>query len=288
MKGDFSRDTFDRTKHYNGVLMQQGRVQLDADWNEQADITRHRIETEASDVIGPCGVPAGSDGFKIDTVSGINDLMISPGRIYVDGIMCELEGISSPIESFLAGGNQVVVSALEPGRCELQVNQPVEIFGTDEQGLKKSRWTKIIQIDPTQRTLTLEGDISSFGNLRDPGICCKIATYANQPDYPNPIPLISELVDGSAYLVYLDVWQRHITAVEDPEIREIALGMNGPDTATRVKTIWQVKLLELDANDANCISVQDSSAWKNLLASCKCRMSASIKQFIAPENHCDT
>ena len=38
MPGDYSRKTFDRKKHYRGVLMQQGRVQLDADWNEQLAI----------------------------------------------------------------------------------------------------------------------------------------------------------------------------------------------------------------------------------------------------------
>ena len=35
MKGDISRETFDVAKHYSGVRMQQGRVQTDADWNEQ-------------------------------------------------------------------------------------------------------------------------------------------------------------------------------------------------------------------------------------------------------------
>ena len=30
MKGDFSRQTFDRTKHYNGVRMQQGRRAVQA------------------------------------------------------------------------------------------------------------------------------------------------------------------------------------------------------------------------------------------------------------------
>ena len=38
MKGDFTRDTFKKEKHYSGVRMQQGRVQVDADWNEQVDI----------------------------------------------------------------------------------------------------------------------------------------------------------------------------------------------------------------------------------------------------------
>ena len=57
MKGDFSRRTFNPRKHYAGVLMQQGRVQTDADWNEQGDIQRRRVRIEARDVIGPCGGP---------------------------------------------------------------------------------------------------------------------------------------------------------------------------------------------------------------------------------------
>ena len=32
--GDESRRTFDPKKHYRSVQMQQGRVQVDADWNE--------------------------------------------------------------------------------------------------------------------------------------------------------------------------------------------------------------------------------------------------------------
>jgi len=45
MKGDFSRDTFDHKKHYRRVLMQQGRVQVDADWNEQASILLHYMQS---------------------------------------------------------------------------------------------------------------------------------------------------------------------------------------------------------------------------------------------------
>ena len=41
MRGDFTRDSFDRRHHYTRVLMQQGRVQLDADWNEQSAIAQH-------------------------------------------------------------------------------------------------------------------------------------------------------------------------------------------------------------------------------------------------------
>ncbi|HEX2090825.1 MAG TPA: DUF6519 domain-containing protein [Longimicrobiaceae bacterium] len=65
MQGDFSRITFDPRKHYSGVRMQQGRVQLDADWNEQADILAHRIATETRDLVGESGAPEGSPGFRI-------------------------------------------------------------------------------------------------------------------------------------------------------------------------------------------------------------------------------
>lgn len=41
MKDDFVRKTFKKKKHYHEVNKQQGRVQLDADWNEQRDILFH-------------------------------------------------------------------------------------------------------------------------------------------------------------------------------------------------------------------------------------------------------
>src|SRR5919197_486642 len=72
MKGDFSRLSFDPRKHFSGVRMQQGRVQLDADWNEQLDITAHRIATEITDFIGQSGAPEGNAGFEI---------IVDPGKL---------------------------------------------------------------------------------------------------------------------------------------------------------------------------------------------------------------
>jgi hypothetical protein len=95
MPGDYSRRLFRRAKHYSGVLMQQGRVQLDADWNEQLDIQLYRTETEAIDVIGRCGVPRRNGGFLIGAGANNQDLTISAGRIYVDGLLCELQSTST-------------------------------------------------------------------------------------------------------------------------------------------------------------------------------------------------
>ncbi|HTP11305.1 MAG TPA: DUF6519 domain-containing protein [Anaerolineae bacterium] len=101
MKGDFTRDTFDATKHFTRVLMQQGRVQLDADGNEQVSILLHYLQALAEDLIGPYGGPVkivqGSEwlenqGFKMDPIlsSGtLTDLGVGAGRYYVDGVLCE-------------------------------------------------------------------------------------------------------------------------------------------------------------------------------------------------------
>lgn len=91
MKGEFSRMTFDPTKRYRGVRMQQGRVQLDADWNEQLDIQRYLDERALRDTVGPTGIPwSQRDAFRVTVVGGA--LQLGRGVIYVDGILCENPG----------------------------------------------------------------------------------------------------------------------------------------------------------------------------------------------------
>jgi photosystem II stability/assembly factor-like uncharacterized protein len=65
MKSDLSRDTFERARHFSAVRLQQGRVVTDADWNEQADLTRYRAELAVRDTIGPCSAPADAAGYAL-------------------------------------------------------------------------------------------------------------------------------------------------------------------------------------------------------------------------------
>ncbi|HEX6925954.1 MAG TPA: DUF6519 domain-containing protein [Longimicrobiaceae bacterium] len=93
MNGDFSRDTFDRRYRFSRVLLQQGRVLLDADWNEQTSILLHYIRSLAKDLIGPHGGPPGGFELLCDP-SGEQlrcDFGIGYGHYYVDGILCENE-----------------------------------------------------------------------------------------------------------------------------------------------------------------------------------------------------
>jgi len=93
MPADISRDTFRPRRHYSGVIMQQGRVQVDADWNEQRDIAAHYLRRLAADVIGPHGGTAGA--FALTELTDAKntpvpfDVAIGAGHYYVDGILCE-------------------------------------------------------------------------------------------------------------------------------------------------------------------------------------------------------
>lgn len=171
MKGDFTRFTFDPSKRYTRVLKQQGRVDLDADWNELNDIFDSLDRTTRIDVIGECGAPSGAAAFVVALNGAGTDLTLSPGRFYAHGLILEVP---------------------------------------------------------------------------DPG-----TSYLTQPLLPNP-PALNP-VDGRVDAVFLDVWERHITAVEDPEIREVALG--GPDTTTRMQTIYQVRIAQDLEGGATCDAV---------------------------------
>lgn len=89
MKGDFSRITniFTADKHYSLVLMQQGRVQLDADWNAQALIQWFNMQKLAEDLIGEHG--GRDNSFKIQPDTDSNDFEIKKGRYYINGVVCE-------------------------------------------------------------------------------------------------------------------------------------------------------------------------------------------------------
>jgi hypothetical protein len=185
MKGEFSRITYDEKKQYALVLMQQGRVQLDADWNEQAIIHWQNLIKLAGDLIGEHG--GANNSFNIteivdsdgNVVPTTNDFIIEQGHYYVDGVLCENENDT---------------------------------------------------------------------------------LFTGQEDYP-----ISEGegMDGQGkYLVYLHVWWQHITSLEDDGIREVALG--GPDTATRIKTVWQVKVNKVDGVTLPDFK-EDYESFKNYL-----------------------
>lgn len=100
--GNYSRDTFDRLKHYVGVRLQQGVPLIDADWNEQEDIHRYELRAFLKWFAGN-GVPKGNDGFAIIAAAGTtNNLDIRGGNGTAEGAgRCIVEGLDVMIASTL-------------------------------------------------------------------------------------------------------------------------------------------------------------------------------------------
>ncbi len=274
MKGDFTRSTFRPARHYSGVRQQQGRVQLDADWNEQVDIDAHRDTATTADLVRGCGTPWKGDGFKVSVTPGGFDLAIAPGHFYVDGVICEYEAtpidVSSPPSSWTTTSTIKLTKTIEDD-VNLEKEQWVEVADAGSPpGSSLFRITEIT-FGADSRTIKVVGAVPATART-----VRRIVTYETQPDYPLPTPKPT-LPDGT-YLAYLDIWQLHLTAVNRPAIREVALG--GPDTATRTKTAWQVKLLPANAA-AHCSDLRN---WTPQASTGRLRAKAEVPTV--PPNEC--
>ena len=185
MKADITRSTFNKNKKYTKVNAQQGRIQVDADWNEQLDIQEHFNKTILCDLVGKTGTPIEDNGFEISPTVGkaaTPSFTIGKGRYYVDGIICE--------------------------------NNSNNLDAQDQEDLLYSPLFEQLFADMIKKYSIL-----------------------------STVPSIGSKNYGY-YVVYLDVWQRHITSLEDPDLQEVALGRT--DTTTRTKNVWQVKTLLCD------------------------------------------
>ncbi|EHK64582.1 DUF6519 domain-containing protein [Achromobacter arsenitoxydans] len=236
MKADLSRLTFDPARRYRAVRMQQGRVQMDADWNEQQDILNRRIETETADTVGPVGVPLEAPGFALAPAG--KDLSLSAGRLYVDGLLCE-----NPQPATVARQPDLPPTA-----------SPVLPAGASA-----------LPLPPPALTPADIDGVVVFGST---------GQAAPPPE--------------GMYLAYLEAWQRHLCTLDlapgDASMREVALG--GPDTATREKTVWQVKLMQVGAPDAALTCLSALPPWDALTTPPDARMAARAEASVPPKTPC--
>jgi hypothetical protein len=246
MKADLTRDTFHPFKHYARVLTQQGRVQLDADMNEQAAILLRTLQTLAADLIGPAGGPASDPGFAIIKLPTANamDFQIGFGDYYVNGLLCQADFV--PMAMFPTTAPTVFQLMNWRSEFELRTNPYFyEIFDANPATTPPPVPVPVVIASATKAQEQYQITFQSAPNLAgfSTPTLRRLITYLRQPDFiystksnlnsPPPLP------SGGSLQIYLDVWERVITYAEDDSIREVALG--GPDTAARTKLVWQVK-----------------------------------------------
>lgn len=224
MGGDYSKQAFKAEKHYSDVLMQQGKVQLDSDWNEHAAIQFRSKRALTYDLFDHAVVPRTTkDGFLIE-IDATHGLVIHPGRMYVDGLLAENHGL---------------------------------LYNMDGEHLD---WEFDAALDEERTAIPVP--------------------YQQQP-YLFYNADLDEL-PATPYLVYLDVWQREVTYLKDPDIIEKAVGI---DTTTRMQTVWQVRALDIGTpTDPEC---EDSfPEWDDLIKPSAGRLSTGETPVDSDENPC--
>ena len=210
MPSDRARLSYDPTRQYRSVVAQQGRVQLEADWNEAQSIAAEELRERILDVVGPSGTP--DDGYRVlEQVVPDHpfDFEVMEGTMYV-------------------GGERVFL--------------PEHVrYGDQEEWLDRAG-------DPWWVTPgTAWRQESQYGADQ---------TVQQTPEQDNQ----KQKQDNQRELVYLFLREQEVSAVEDPALKDVALG--GPDTTQRTRLIQRI--VRRGTEQPNCDWALDEAieAWK--------------------------
>jgi hypothetical protein len=309
MSFDISRFSFNPWNDYQGVVMQQGRVQLDSDWNEwQAEFLR-RIQAGTLDIFGRAAYPASTPGaFKIKISASGSSLTIGAGRMYVDGLLAENHGLLPPaftvvaLEKVADSGTYGIEITPGSGAGEFNLSLiqmtggTTGLIGSTLSNVTLASLESAISSDPALAQVIQIENVASAGQPAP-----SVAPYMLIPSGPNyavTIPLVSAVtwdpalaelsgapfipetaevdidyseqpyypgarITGTGpYLVYLDVWKRAVTPLQQPNLIEQAVGI---DTTGRLQTVWQVKVLEVSSSVTCSTPDADIPGWSTLL-----------------------
>jgi hypothetical protein len=231
MTGDFSRKTFDPAKDFSLVRMQQGRLFTDADWNEQGDILRSSDRETAIDVIGHSGFPEGDAGFGLIFDVAADTLILTPGTGYVAGVR-HVTGAPQEFSVVKLSGNGADATW---GIVDGPALSDGDVLTADTTGLSGFvKVTNFAQAQDGTRTFRTTPALAPADVKLVKPILANRQPYAPHDVLPTT---------AGNYIVYLKSTELPVTALDDPLIREVAF--DGPDTAIRDRTIWQVGMASL-------------------------------------------
>ena len=244
MTFDISRSSFQPGKDYFGVVMQQGKVQLDSDWNEWVAELSRRLHVGTMDAMGRAVVPRNTpNAFHIFMTAG--ELTIGPGRAYVDGLLAE------------------------------------------NHGAKVSEWSSALG------ELVSPGYEAPKDPANPPPAGAGYIAFKAQPYLPfnaNAVPdadpahiYNAPTLSAGSHLVYLDVWQRDVSYVQDDNLIEKAVGI---DTTGRRQAVWQVRVLPDIGNNQTCESMAQDKQWNAATQPSAGRLTTSSGPPVDAPNPC--
>lgn len=178
---------------------------------------------------------------KFDTKRHYRNVRMQQGRVLLDSDWNSQMEIQSHLSEAL------VLDAV--GRCGGSLPNAGFAIISDKEDIKKCNDASVLaedrSLDKKIESLAQKDCVITKGHYYVEGILCENDEHkygSEQKVSYKDVFGHDDPEEGKNYLFYLDVWDRHITSAEDPDIREVALG--GPDTTTRVETLWQVKAEE--------------------------------------------
>jgi hypothetical protein len=100
------------------------------------------------------------------------------------------------------------------------------------------------------------------------------------------LPVAPPLPEAGRHLVYLDVWQREVTHLEQPDLVETAVGV---ETSSRLQTAWQVRVLGDEAGASTTCGSPDAelTGWADLIAPSTGRLTTGTYEVSAVTDPCE-
>jgi hypothetical protein len=206
-----SPSTFDPLRRHVAVRMQRGVPILDVDWNERDDVRGFELRAYLKWFVGD-GIPEGNDGFHVIGDGAVDDFVIGAGSA------------GSGVPGGGSGGGPESVMPVFPGM------------------LPRRMWGLPAVAPQVGRCLVDGRDVIIGESLR----FSEQALHASQPGasaladaWGVPVEPALPFPTGAAdwVSIHLDVWERPVTAAEDPTL----IGPVGRESCARIRREWVVR-----------------------------------------------
>ncbi|HTT88803.1 MAG TPA: DUF6519 domain-containing protein, partial [Acidimicrobiales bacterium] len=302
MGSDRARVSFEPSRKWRGLVAQQGRVTLEADWNEATTIEAERDRLTTLDVVGPVGSPDGGYAVTVTVNQPILDVPI-----------VDLPIVDIPVEASPVAASPVTASAAaaSPVAASPVAASPVAASAAGVLPTLATTIRPIIGLGPVIPEITTYTMSIGAGTLYLGGQRLDLDAAVELDGNPQPewldqstdslwvAPAPAEASPPASppgatnELVYLLAIEQEVSALEDPTLADVALG--GPDTMQRTRIMQRFVRWQTSSSDCADAWKEVQSAWNTIglnfdtstmRLESTARLQVSFDQTSAPSSPC--